>query len=638
MELELGTSPADEATFGALYPRHAREWMPDDASPRCMACEAFFGRFTRRRHHCRMCGRLFCDSCTCERRRVPEVLRLRLPQPPSAGTSQQRVRVCRACASHVDVHADAELWVERCRTNHFLTIREWRTLTCCSSVLKKAMRILLTVWRRVPYILPWNDLNDDERGMLQANRHLLSGHARVTMLAMSAGFPVPRRHGRVPCACLGCFRYCTPHLRVGDSIEILSRLPFDVSARALAMDGLLRDIKGLKPYVGALLDIGARDPSLVHVVLTKLVAHSPHMAHHVLWRCFGAAHAGIATCLLSSLPEHVRCEVQASRSWAAALEEVVNGTTAAVPPPRAAHLPGCRDVFVLRILTEQRYTITDSASRPTVVPVLVEWRGERSVQHVLYKPGVVLNKDCAVMDATQMLQGAFALETGQDVPAVRYHVVQLKHGGLVLMVPGTRSLASIRSTGVSLLNFLIDNNPSVRSGVLRDTFVRSCAFSSTLALLLGIGDRHLENILVRVATPEGGILFHIDFDFLLNDEPSHLASRAAVPRLRITSSIEDALGGSQSHDFAVFKTTCGEFMSVAARWARELFYILLGNEVGRESDIEAHLRSWIASGGGDDTTTTDVNLRIEQVVRASTRFRTIDSLFDRLHAVSKGWW
>jgi hypothetical protein len=601
-----------------------------------MQCEAVFGIITQRRHHCRLCGRLFCDLCSSERRRVPELLRHRLPQPPSAAAAAPvpvPMRVCRACASHLDVHVDAEAWVERCRRNPFLTIREWRVLGCCASVLARATSMLLTVWRRVPYSLPWTVINDDERTMLRANRHLLAGHARATMLAQLAGFSVPSSSNRVSCQSLGCYRYCTRHLRTGDAVEILTRLPYDMDARSLAMDSLVRAPERLKPYVGAMLNIGTRDPSFVHVVLCKLVASTDAMAHHVIWRAWSHGHDAIAACLLHSLDPAVRAEVEESRAWSQDLEATLRGEHSGVGAQ--VYLPGLRKMLVRRVLVAQAYTIHDSASRPTVVPVVLqEDGGEDRVHHLLYKADQSVCRDMAAMDSTKMLGDAFAAETGRPVPSVLYHTVQLLRGGLVLMVPGTQSLSKIRQSGMSLLNFLIENNPTVRSGVLRDTFVRSCAFSSVLCLLCGVGDRHLDNIMVRVCSPEGGVLFHIDYEFMLGSEPAHRAlSRAAVPRLRITGSIEDALGGSQSHDFALFRETCAGFMAIAMRHARELFYILHGNDVGSPERIEDHLRSWMMSCEPNEAT---VQLRIDQVVRQATRYRTIDSVLERLHSLSGG--
>ncbi|CAG4962963.1 unnamed protein product, partial [Colias eurytheme] len=44
----------------------ARYWMPDDISRECYECAARFGTL-RRRHHCRVCGQIFCSRCCSQR-------------------------------------------------------------------------------------------------------------------------------------------------------------------------------------------------------------------------------------------------------------------------------------------------------------------------------------------------------------------------------------------------------------------------------------------------------------------------------------------------------------------------------------------------------------------------------------------
>ncbi|NWY67236.1 ZFY16 protein, partial [Erithacus rubecula] len=41
-------------------------WVPDSEAPKCMSCQAKF-TFTKRRHHCRACGKVFCGNC-CKRK------------------------------------------------------------------------------------------------------------------------------------------------------------------------------------------------------------------------------------------------------------------------------------------------------------------------------------------------------------------------------------------------------------------------------------------------------------------------------------------------------------------------------------------------------------------------------------------
>ena len=45
----------------------ATEWMRNDEATFCMRCSLQFGAVTRRRHHCRHCGGVFCDACSGQR-------------------------------------------------------------------------------------------------------------------------------------------------------------------------------------------------------------------------------------------------------------------------------------------------------------------------------------------------------------------------------------------------------------------------------------------------------------------------------------------------------------------------------------------------------------------------------------------
>ena len=43
--------------------RLSSQWSPDSQSHYCSACQAPFDAFFNRRHHCRLCGLLFCHNC-----------------------------------------------------------------------------------------------------------------------------------------------------------------------------------------------------------------------------------------------------------------------------------------------------------------------------------------------------------------------------------------------------------------------------------------------------------------------------------------------------------------------------------------------------------------------------------------------
>ena len=67
-------------------------WVPDDQVETCMSrnCETAF-TFWQRRHHCRLCGGVFCASCTEKRAMMPDIFGSKDPQ-----------RVCEPCFSRLE--------------------------------------------------------------------------------------------------------------------------------------------------------------------------------------------------------------------------------------------------------------------------------------------------------------------------------------------------------------------------------------------------------------------------------------------------------------------------------------------------------------------------------------------------------
>lgn len=81
----------------------------------------------------------------------------------------------------------------------------------------------------------------------------------------------------------------------------------------------------------------------------------------------------------------------------------------------------------------------------------------------------------------------------------------------------------------------------IQSDVM-DTYVKSCAGYSVITYILGVGDRHLDNLLLH----QSGSFFHCDYSFLLGSDP-----KKYLP-MRITEDMVNGMGGVESDNYAKF--------------------------------------------------------------------------------------
>lgn len=68
-------------------------WQPDEETNNCTKCHKEFDFFWNRKHHCRHCGMIFCDSCSRDQALLPVAFNKTDPQ-----------RVCGACYATLEPH------------------------------------------------------------------------------------------------------------------------------------------------------------------------------------------------------------------------------------------------------------------------------------------------------------------------------------------------------------------------------------------------------------------------------------------------------------------------------------------------------------------------------------------------------
>ncbi|GBL48045.1 hypothetical_protein [Candidozyma auris] len=85
------------------------------------------------------------------------------------------------------------------------------------------------------------------------------------------------------------------------------------------------------------------------------------------------------------------------------------------------------------------------------------------------------------------------------------------------------------------------------SPVVMDNYVKSCAGYCVITYLLGVGDRHLDNLLLS----PNGKFWHADFGYILGRDP-----KPFPPLMKLPIQVVDGMGGMTHENFNIFKNYC----------------------------------------------------------------------------------
>ena len=191
---------------------------------------------------------------------------------------------------------------------------------------------------------------------------------------------------------------------------------------------------------------------------------------------------------------------------------------------------------------------------------------------VLYKSEDV-RKDYIISKIISIMDIIIQKELEIDLNLVHYNILPIdENSGYVEIVPDSETIYDIKSKfKFTIQNYIIENNSNEPIEQLRDKFVKSCAGYCVISYLLGIGDRHLDNIMIK----KEGILFHIDYGYILGNEPKFFTKKTfGMDEIRLTSDMIDMMGGLESKHYKKFVELCNTCFN-CLRQHSNLFYILL---------------------------------------------------------------
>ncbi|XP_075218357.1 phosphatidylinositol 3-kinase 59F [Lycorma delicatula] len=169
----------------------------------------------------------------------------------------------------------------------------------------------------------------------------------------------------------------------------------------------------------------------------------------------------------------------------------------------------------------------------------------------IFKHGDDLRQDQLILQIITLIDKLLRSEN-LDLKLTPYRVLatSTKHGFVQFVE--SLPVAEVLATEGSIQNFFRKHHPNETgpygiSPEIMDTYVRSCAGYCVITYLLGVGDRHLDNLLLT----SSGKLFHIDFGYILGRDPKPLP-----PPMKLSKEMVEAMGGVNSEHYHEFRKQC----------------------------------------------------------------------------------
>lgn len=525
-------------------------------------------------HNCKNCGNIFCDSCSLYRSKIPKVIK---KIPTRTGKEEPidyntEVRLCLKCFnSYNEIHKLEKLFTIFSLLR--LNLYDFKIIACVSKQWNMISAFYMSKFREIQYKMPKSPYNSWEKQALWTNRYLLKQHSiwETHVLRSLEGeqfgqavqiyFPskdtknedeslkkVPSFQGR-QCWNRMCSRYCRSYLDPERALLLLDVL----EKKNTSIESVNTVAQKIAETFNSCLctELECYLPFILHkIVLTN----NEVLRDFIFSKCENNLRIANCTYWFLKMNSKVLLSQMVARLSQDFYTKIIKTQTFVESVSNGEKIKGkmisvvCPEYDEQDIYTD-KISIKESATRPTLIPC--------SKGSILYKKDDV-RKDYIIICVIRLMEKILK-ENGLNIDVVTYNVQPTcENEGFIQIVDNCETLYNIsEKLKISLINYLLNNNPDESVSVLRQRFKNSCAIQSVLTFLLSISDRNSENLMLT----RDGNFFNIDFGYCLGSDPKPLRTSC----IRITHQMLEALGGENSSEYIQFKELCGTIYDILRR-------------------------------------------------------------------------
>lgn len=561
-------------------------WVNDNMVSTCYNCSVSFG-FLTRKHHCRNCGNIFCHSCSNYYVVIPKFITDK-PEPEDywnisyyiPALKHDKERVCRNCYDTIQTRMISYDQIQAILNNP-ITVDQVQSRVMSIDVRKHYFEHL----RNIQYYLPNHRYSETDKNLLKINAHYFATHSKyLVSLIKSIDWRSDNQTTLISsilnsdrvkeCSDLMCTRTCQEQLSFDDSLTVLFSTHKDLP------DSLIRyffkiidetpDII-IQCHIAALADICAHScRDTVHQSLYKIVSRSLTLMYHMYWF------------LIHDRTEETLANVDKflslyDKSLLATLHTEYDFFTQLIHnldnPQQYLAARLIQPITVpydpqWQIISADIYNISvkDSCTKPVLIPFTIRRNEETRTVRLLFKRESVMN-DVMVLNLMTLMDILLKENIDEAFDVVVYPTLPLsKNSGMIQIVDKAETVHDINIRGQSILQHILHKNENKVVANVLDRYMYGLASYTLHSYFLGLGDRHLQNIMIH----DDGMIFHIDFGYILGADVYPLTSTD----IKLCSGMLDVIGGSDSSRRQRYLDLCTKGIVVLRKYFN-IFYILL---------------------------------------------------------------
>jgi hypothetical protein len=641
-------------------------WIPDNKVRKCFNCNREFGLLYRK-HHCRICGRIFCNNCSkWECKSNSYISLINIPNTMNTFNTiinkckeyyNPNIRLCFECFKHNNI-ANNEQNNIVIMSNLPLSIIELLKLRSVSKIWCKTINYLISIYRSIQYKLPSEKFSSLEKIFLWNHRYEFKNHYYfITKCLVSNNDKNIQDINKLinyykkgthvyTCNSLLCRRDCKNLCKAEDILEIGFNINLEkyISIQKFIIELLVKKTKKffnlLLPWIiqlskkyysfGILLCEKCSDITSIYNIYFELKYNLNFEYSKNLKKIYDFLNK-------EKLSRDLKYELRKTDEFIKLIKLILlkkkDIRKSLVDDwflnNISVKLPWDPNIVCTHIQYNNIKQL-DSSSKPWIFPLFVynNQNSEVSTKYILIK-----NEDVRKDKLTMCISKWVSIICKKNIFINTYNILPVSIDyGWVEMIDDCNTLYDIKHIHKKTLqNYIMDINPHITINELRNNFIKTCVSSCVLCYILGVGDRHTENILLN----KNGDLVHIDFSYILGEDPKNNNIE-----MMITKEMLEILGGKNSSTFIKFKSYCADAYKKIRRHS-SLWYILLtylsfstppiDNYYNNNELIKHHIIERLIPGEIDD----ESHIQILDVVNKSAEESMLNTIYEYSHVVSK---